>query len=149
MRLKVNKQYRLKDYSTGLDYCGIDPKEAEKFSGTLVTIARESFTPSEGMGYRIKEDNTKWWWKEELFKEATTQKGETKMSIPKVITDSYKETKDAVLVDKWFTSKVGHGNAYEDLMFVLHKDEILKEAKRLQKAQDDATNRIVCDTLHE
>lgn len=65
-------------------------------------------------------------------------KGETKMSIPKVITDSYKETKDAVLVDKFFSGKVGHGNPYEDLLFMLHKTEILKEAMHLQREEDDA-----------
>jgi hypothetical protein len=65
------------------------------------------------------------------------KKGETKMSIPKVIADSYKETKDAVLVDKWFSKYVNIEDKRDNLLFKLHAVDFLKEAKRLQKEEDD------------
>lgn len=72
----------------------------------------------------------------------SNQKGETKMSIPKGITDSYKETKDAVLVDKWFGSEISDtSSAFRNSMFRLHKDGILTEAKRLQKEEDATQNK--------
>ncbi len=67
----------------------------------------------------------------------SNQKGEIKMSIPKVITDSYKETKDAVLVDKYFGAETSGASKSFSVLFKAHKDEILTEAKKLQKEADD------------
>ncbi len=138
MELIVGKQYKLKDKLTELNYHGINICDIKRFSGKVVTITKQENAGSEGDGCRIKEDNNAWWWHKTLFEETLiTKKGETKMSIPKVITDSYKETKDAVLVDKWFGGGVTSGATFNNVIFKSHKDDFLKEAKRLQKEEDD------------
>ena len=71
-----------------------------------------------------------------LVKQTNNIKGEDKMN--KNIVNVYEKTADAVLVQKWFDNGQEHSEAsidesfYDYLFLKDHKDEFLKEAKRLE-----------------
>ena len=60
--------------------------------------------------------------------------GKNKMND--IITKLYEKTADAVVVDKYFSGQIGEG-FIKEVVLKPHADEILKEAQKRQKADDE------------
>jgi len=60
---------------------------------------------------------------------------EESMHIEKLIIELYPKTKDAVLVDRYFSG--GNPGNFQDFLLKKFKDELLKEAKELEEKKEN------------
>lgn len=69
-----------------------------------------------------------------LQKYLTLKQGESIMSLPKVIIEHFPNTKDAVLVNKWFGQEL-ENNKLMGMLLKDKEDSIIKEAQKLENAE--------------